>query len=161
VHLGPQIGTFLSVKPKLVQAEKPRTWVLVFGTGDDPVAELRQFASQHGLPGAHFTGIGAFRDAVVAFFEWEAKRYRDIPIREQVEVLSLAGDIAEKSDGTPVVHAHVVLGRSDGSAVGGHLQAAHVLPTLELVLEETPAHLVRVHDPESGLALIDPQRMKP
>ncbi len=148
------------MKSKLVRSEKPRTWVLVFGTGDEPVAQLEQFAREHGLPGAHFTGIGAFRDAVVAFFEWDAKRYRDIRIREQVEVLSLAGDVAQSGEGVKV-HAHVVLGRADGAAVGGHLRAAHVRPTLEVVLEETPAHLVRVHDPESGLALIDPRRTEP
>ncbi len=143
-----------------MQPEKPRTWVLVFGTGDEPVAGLERFAREHGVAGAHFTGIGAFRDAVVAFFEWDAKAYRDIPVREQVEVLSLAGDVAESAEGVKV-HAHAVLGRSDGTAVGGHLRAGHVRPTLEVVLEETPAHLVRVHDPESGLALIDPRRSEP
>ena len=148
------------MKAKLFQAEKPRTWVLVFGAEDEPVAEIERFAREHGLAGAHFTGIGAFRDAVVAFFEWESKRYRDIPVREQVEVLSLTGDIAESAEGAKV-HAHAVLGRADGSAVGGHLRAAHVRPTLEVVLEETLAHLVRVHDPESGLALIDPHRTAP
>ena len=148
------------MKSKLVQPNRPRTWILVFGTGDDPIPGLEQFARQQRLRGAHFTAIGAFSDAVVAFFEWEAKTYRDIPIREQVEVLSLSGDIAE-SDEDARVHAHAVLGRADGSAVGGHLRAAHVRPTLELVLEETPAHLVRVHDPESGLALIDPHRAEP
>ena len=148
------------MRSRLVEPEKPRTWVLVLGTGDEPISELGRFAREHGLRGAHFTGIGAFRDAVVAFFEWDGKRYRDIPIREQVEVLSLAGDIADSGAGVQV-HAHAVLGRADGSAVGGHLRSAHVRPTLEIVLEETPAHLVRVHDPESGLALIDLRRTEP
>ncbi len=145
---------------KQIQGERPRSWVLVFAMGDDPVPALERFAQDHGLRGAHFTAIGAFRDAVVAFFEWSSRTYRDIAIREQVEVLSLAGDIAE-GDGGWVVHAHAVLGRADGSAMGGHLRSAHVRPTLELVLEETPAHLVRHHDPESGLALIDLRRDAP
>jgi hypothetical protein len=33
---------------------------------------------------------------------------------------------------------------------------AHVRPTLEVILTEPPAHLVKAHDPESGLALIRP-----
>lgn len=148
------------MRSKLVVSEKPRTWVLVFEIGDEPVGALERFARVHGLAGAHFTGIGAFHDAVVAFFEWEHKRYREIPVAEQVEVLSLAGDIAESGEGVKV-HAHVVLGRPDGSTVGGHLRTAHVRPTLEVVLEETPAHLVRVHDPASGLALIDLRRTSP
>ncbi len=60
--------------------------------------------------------------------------------------------------GKPKVHAHVVAGKRDGSTVGGHLMEAHIRPTLEVILTESPAHLVRHIDDESGLALITPQR---
>lgn len=53
------------------------------------------------------------------------------------------------------MHAHVVVGKSDGSAHGGHLLEAYVRPTLEVVLVESPAHLRRRPDRDSGLALID------
>jgi predicted DNA-binding protein with PD1-like motif len=78
-------------------------------------------------------------------------------VKEQVEVLILAGDVALK-DGEPQVHAHVVLGRSDGSTCGGHLLEAHVWPTLEVILEESPTHLKRRFDKETRLALIDLER---
>jgi uncharacterized protein len=55
------------------------------------------------------------------------------------------------------VHAHVVVGSANASAHGGHLIEGHVRPTLEIVLTETPAHLRRRLDPQSGLALIDPK----
>ena len=66
----------------------------------------------------------------------------------------LAGDVSLKPDGGPQVHAHVVVGKSDGSAHGGHLMEAHVRPTLELILTESPSYLRRKYDPRSGLALI-------
>ncbi len=66
--------------------------------------------------------------------------YEEIPVREQVEVVSLVGDIALR-DGEPALHAHVVLARRDGSTVGGHLRRAIAWPTLEVVVTETPAHL--------------------
>ena len=91
---------------------------------------------------------------MLAYFDWPTKKYQEIPVNEQVEVLMLAGDIAWKDDGEPVVHAHVVVGRSDGSTRGGHLKKAHVRPTLELVLVEYPKHLERKHDAETGLTLI-------
>ena len=72
---------------------------------------------------------------------------------EQVEVLTLTGDIAS-ADGAPKVHAHVVLGRRDGQTIGGHLIEAHVRPTLEIALTVSPAALVRRRDRESGLDLI-------
>ena len=68
--------------------------------------------------------------------------------------MSLAGNIALK-DGQPKVHAHIVVARENGNAVGGHLLEAHVRPTLEVVVTETPAYLQRREDPETGLALID------
>jgi predicted DNA-binding protein with PD1-like motif len=41
--------------------------------------------------------------------------------------------------------------------MGGHLLEAHVRPTLEVVLTESPRHLHKRKDPESGLALIVPE----
>jgi predicted DNA-binding protein with PD1-like motif len=142
------------VKAKLLHDGSERAFALVYETGDEALAGLKQFAKEHKPRSAHFTAIGAFSDAVLAYFDWNTKQYKDIPVSEQVEVLVLAGDIAWKDDGEPVVHAHVVVGRSDGSTRGGHLKEAHVRPTLELVLEEFPKHLQRRHDPQTGLALI-------
>jgi hypothetical protein len=130
-----------------------KTFALIFDVGDEAMAGLVRFARENRLGCAHFTAIGAFRDATLGYFDWEAKEYEKIPVAEQVEVLSLIGDVALKN-GEPKVHAHVVVGRSDGSTRGGHLLEAHVRPTLEVILIESPAHLRKEHDPESGLALI-------
>jgi hypothetical protein len=119
------------------------------------MASLTSFAAEHRLRASHFTAIGAFSSAVVAYFDWTAKEYRHIAIDEQVEVLSLAGDITSE-DGKSKVHAHVVLGKADATAHGGHLINGHTRPTLEIVITETPRHLYRRFDAASGLALIDP-----
>jgi predicted DNA-binding protein with PD1-like motif len=64
------------------------------------------------------------------------------------------GDIALKGEETEV-HAHVVAGGPDGSTKGGHIMEAHVRPTLEVMLTESPSHLRRQVDEASGLALIN------
>ncbi len=130
-----------------------KTFALIFETGDEAMTGLVEFARTNKLGAARFTAIGAFRDVTLGYFDWEKKAYQKIPVREQVEVLSLIGDVALK-DGEPKVHAHVVVGRSDGSTRGGHLMEAHVRPTLEVILTESPAHLQKHIDKESGLALI-------
>ena len=130
-----------------------RTYALVFDKGDLVMKELERFAREHELTTAHFTAIGALSDVVLGYFEWERKDYKEIPLDEQVEVLTLAGDVA-LSNGDSKIHAHLVVGRSDGSAAGGHLIEATVRPTLELILTETPAHLRKRKDAETGLALI-------
>lgn len=132
-----------------------RTFVLVFDIGDDPMAGLTAFARERSLKASRFTAIGAFSEATLGYFDWARKDYERIDVKEQVEVLALLGDIALAGD-EPKVHAHIVLGRRDGSTRGGHLLAARVRPTLEVVLTESPGHLRRVYDPESRLALIKP-----
>jgi len=132
-----------------------RTFVLVFETGDEAARGLAAFAKEQGLSGSHFTAIGAFSRVVVAYFDWSSKQYRKVPIDEQVEVLSFAGDISIDK-GEPKVHAHVVVGKADATAHGGHLVEGHVRPTVELMLTEMPRHLHRRFDMASGLALIDP-----
>lgn len=132
-----------------------RIYAVVFDIGEDPIGELTRFAEDHALAAAAFTAIGAFSEAVLGYFDWERKDYERTAITEQVEVLSMIGDIAvEEASGRRKVHAHAVLGKRGGAACGGHLLSAKVRPTLEVILTESPAYLRRVHDPRSGLALI-------
>ena len=110
------------------------------------------------ISAAQLTGIGAFADVTLGYFDWNKKDYIDNLVHEQVEVASMIGDVALSPSGEPTLHIHVVVGKRDGTALAGHLQEAHVRPTLEVVLNEAPAHLQKVHDPQSGLALIRPKQ---
>jgi predicted DNA-binding protein with PD1-like motif len=142
------------MKSKIIhEAAGQRTFALIFDTGDEVIQTLERFATERQLTGSHFTAIGAFSEATLAYFDWQKKDYTTIPVREQVEVLMLSGDVAEE-DSKRKIHAHVVLGTSTGEARGGHLKAAKVRPTLELILTESPAHLRKQFDPASGLMLI-------
>ena len=132
-----------------------KTWILVFDKSDEVIATLTAFARAHGVQAAHFTAIGAFSEVALGYFDRNRTDYTKISLREQVEVLSLIGDIAPDG-GAPKVHAHVVVGRADGTAHGGHLLDGRVWPTLKLVLTDVPKRLRRRTDPETGLALIDP-----
>lgn len=137
---------------QLHEVDGLRTFAVVFGKGEEAKQGLTSFAVEHDVTGAALTAIGAFQHAVLAYFDRDDKEYLDIAVGEQVEVLSLVGDIALHDD-EPQLHAHVVVGRRDGSTLGGHLQQGTVWPTLEVVVEETPAHLRKRIDPETGLAL--------
>ena len=138
---------------KLLDRGPPATYAIVLATGDETIGALQQFVRERQIDTAALTAIGAFERAVVGYFDWQLKDYRRIPVEEQVEVLSLIGDVAE-AKGEPALHIHAVLGRSDGTVVGGHLLEGHVRPTLEVILTEPPAHLRKKKDPETGLALI-------
>jgi predicted DNA-binding protein with PD1-like motif len=141
------------MKSRLINQDAQRTIAVILDTGDEVVACLTRFAKEQRLSASQFTAVGAFRDCVLGYFDWQKKDYTRIPVAEQVEVLALVGDIA-LNDGEPQLHPHVVIGKADGSAHGGHLLEAHVRPTLEVIVTESPAHLQRRSDAESGLALI-------
>lgn len=136
------------------EAAGQRTYAVILSSGDEAVGCLKQIATEERLSAASLTAIGALRRAELAYFDWDTKRYLPIEVAEQVEVASLIGDIAAGPDGEIAIHIHVVLGKRDGSAIAGHLVSAEIRPTLEVILTESPAHLRKRHDPESGLALI-------
>ena len=133
-----------------------RTYAVVLETGDEVMQGLQQFVERERITTAQLSAIGALSEAVLAYFDWERKDYHEIPVREQVEVAAMNGDVALSPSGEPALHMHLVLGKRDGTALAGHLKRAHVRPTLEVIVTEQPAHLQKVHDPESGLALIRP-----
>jgi uncharacterized protein len=133
-----------------------RTFAIIMQVGDEAVACLQEFVKAQRVTAAQFSGIGALSGGTLNYFDWEKKAYQPIPVREQVEVASLIGDVALSPKGDAALHIHAVLGRRDGAALAGHLSEAHVRPTLEIVLTESPTYLQKVMDPESGLALIKP-----
>ncbi len=138
-----------------VLRDEPDTiWALIFETGDPVIETLERFMNEKEIRAGHLTALGAFREATLAYFDWEEKAYLEIPVDEQMEVASLTGSLARDEDNTPRVHVHCVLSRRDGTAVAGHLVEARVRPTLELFVHEADEPLVRRFDEASRLELI-------
>ena len=143
------------MQSKLVSSHNQRVWVLVLAPGEEAKSAIVDFARRNNLKAASFVALGAFERAKLGYFDWQKKEYLPIPVDEQVEVISLIGDIAENDKNESDLHAHAVLGRRDGSTRGGHLMEGVVRPTLEVTLTETPAHLKRRMHPDINVALID------
>ena len=141
------------MKIKVLNGQAERTVALVFDPGEEVMEGLLRFAAEQNLTAANFTGIGALSRTTVGFFDLKERGYRHIEINEQVEVLSLIGNFALQG-AEKKVHAHIVLGKSDGTAHGGHLLKAWVQPTLELIVVESPAWLRREIDDKTGLPLL-------
>ena len=151
-------GLAPGLKFKLISdGEGANVFALIFSKGDEVLSGLTDFCISHNITDAHFQAIGAVSGATLGWLDLTQKQYRAIPVREQAEVVSMMGDVAE-FNGKPVVHAHVVLGKQDGSTVGGHLWEAHVNPTLEVFLTANPHPLEKVPDAESGMKVIDPTK---
>jgi predicted DNA-binding protein with PD1-like motif len=132
----------------------PRVFLVVFHTGDEAASALVGLARDHGIEAARLAGVGGFSRVTLGYFDCERKAYSRIEVPEQVEVVSLIGNLTTYG-GAPRLHAHVMVTRSDGTARGGHLLEGRVRPTLEITVEEFGIAVYRTLDVESGIPLID------
>jgi predicted DNA-binding protein with PD1-like motif len=152
------VGLAPGMEVKLVSEKAgEQVYAVIFSRGDEVLSGLTDFAIKYKITAAHFTGIDAIKDATVGWLDLDAKAYHPIHVNQQVEVLSMMGNVAT-FNGKPVVHAHLVLGKRDGSTVGGHLWEAHVNPTLEVFVSVDPEPLKKKLDEASGMKVIDPKQ---
>jgi predicted DNA-binding protein with PD1-like motif len=131
-----------------------KTYALIFAKGDEVMSGLTAFAVQQKVTAGYFTAIGALRRAKFGWFDLEHQAYRNIPVDEQVEVVSLIGDVGLANDKSQV-HTHGAVGLPDGQVRGGHLLEAVVFPTLEVFFTTLPSTLVKKRDAETTLFLFD------
>lgn len=143
---------------KLVKdSPEERVYAVIFYRGDEALSGLTDFAVQNKISDAHFTGIGAINSATLAWLDPANKIYHRIPVSEQAEILSLIGDVTTYN-GKPIVHMHAVLGKSNGTPIGGHVFELNVNPTLEILMTVNETPLKRRPDDASGMKVIDPKQ---
>jgi uncharacterized protein len=130
-----------------------RLFVLVFESGDEVIGGLVDLARRERISGAQLSGIGAFREVTLAYFDAARGAYDEMTIGEQVEAVALSGNLGLLGD-EPRAHVHVVVSRHDGATRGGHLVRAVVHPTLEVFATVLPVALRRAADPMTGLPLL-------
>jgi predicted DNA-binding protein with PD1-like motif len=135
--------------------DQTKQYAVIFYQGDEAFSGLLEFAEKYHVTSAHFTAIGAVNDATLGWFDPQRKMYKKVHINGQHEVIGMSGDIA-LYQGKPVVHTHMLAGGPDGTIQGGHVLAADVSPTLEVMVTVDPKAMQKRFDPETDLTLIDP-----
>jgi uncharacterized protein len=141
----------------LTQEGSAKEYAVIFYQGDEALSGLLDFAEKYYVASAHFTAIGALSGATLGWFDPKRKMYKKIPIDGQHEVIGMSGDIA-LYQGKPAVHTHMVVGSSYGVTRGGHVLAAYVSPTLEVMVTVDPIAMQKRLDPATDLTLIDPAK---
>jgi hypothetical protein len=139
----------------LNSGESLKQYAVIFYEGDEAFSGLLEFAEKYHVTSAHFTAIGALSGATLGWFDPQRKMYKKIPVIGQHEVIGMSGDIA-LYQGKPVVHTHMLVGNPDGTTLGGHVLAAYVSPTLEVMVTVDPVTMQKRFDPATDLTLIDP-----
>ena len=114
------------------------------------VKALNAFCEERGIQSGTIYGIGAIDELILRFFNPQTKQYVDKTYQEQMEIANLIGNISQM-DGKTYLHLHITVGRSDYSALAGHLLSATLNGAGEFVVEDFGTPVTRVYVPEIGL----------
>jgi len=112
----------------MIEARGEREIVLRMVDGEDLLASLLSVSANSAVI---VGGVGMVRDVLLGY--WNGVEYEEHAVSEPAELLAMQGNLA-RLDGEPIVHGHLTVARRDGTLTGGHLIAATVANTAEVVL---------------------------
>jgi predicted DNA-binding protein with PD1-like motif len=130
-----------------------RRYILRIDKGEEVFSSLLEFADRQNVLAAAFQGIGACGEVEMGDFDLKTKTYNKHTIKENLEIISLIGNIAVL-DNKPALHAHGSFGRPDLSVLGGHVFKVVVSVTCEIFLIKLDGDLQRNPDKDSNLNLL-------
>jgi uncharacterized protein len=123
--------------------------LVVLEPGDELHPCVLAAAAEHRIEGGMLSAIGAVDELELGFFCLPENVYTKRVLHDELEVVSLNGNLA-MHEGKPFLHAHGVFTSRSFAAVGGHVFRAKVSITLECVILAT-SRMTRVPNPAFGL----------
>jgi uncharacterized protein len=135
------------VRAKLIgEHGATRVYQLVLAPGTEAMGAISAFVLANHIQAAHFHGLGACTDAVLAYYDPARQTYQKTSYTQQMEIVSIIGDAAPTPGDGAGLHAHMGVAFADGTMHGGHLFETHVSPTMELELTASPVPVHRAYD---------------
>jgi len=128
--------------------------ILRLNRGDEIISGILDFCKKNNISSAWFTGLGAASKATLALYNLENKKYIRKEIAGPLEIVNIIGNIAMK-DNELAIHCHVTFGDKKMDTYAGHLERATVAGTCEIVFRLLDVKLIRKHDPDTGLNLLE------
>ena len=122
--------------------------------GDEIVSTITDFATENNIDSGTISGIGAVKDVVLGYFDFNNKEYLQKEFDGIFELVSLNGNFARKGDEI-ILHCHAVISDSEMRAYGGHLFSGIIAVTGEFYINLAGITINRAPDKETGLNLID------
>lgn len=127
--------------------------IIKIESGEKVIVTLVEYLENNNISNAYFSGIGAVNSANIGSYILKEKKYDENLFEGELEVASLTGNVMLFNN-KPMIHAHIVLGRNDCTAIAGHLIEATVSFVLEVILVELDTRISREYNEKSGLKYI-------
>ncbi|MCA9354326.1 MAG: DUF296 domain-containing protein [Candidatus Kaiserbacteria bacterium] len=134
--------------------QQDNVYTLSFSRGEEVMSVIADHCKKHNITAAHLTGLGAADQLDIAYYNLATKEYERHTIDEEVEVLSLIGNIGAKDDGQIIMHIHGTFGRKDLSVFGGHLFSMQISGAGEIHFTVFDGTINRSFDEATGLNLM-------
>ncbi len=120
--------------------------------GEEITAQLRAVCEKENVKLAAVEALGAVNDFTVGLFDTVTKEFRANRFQGPHEIVSLTGTVTTK-DGAFYQHLHMSAANAAGEVFGGHLTAAVISATCEMVVRVLDGQVERALDPEIGINL--------
>lgn len=122
--------------------------------GDRYPETFVELAQSQGWRSGSISGIGGVRHVVLAYYDLNSNAYLQLPVEGVVELVSMSGNLSMLA-GQPFWHVHAIVGDRSGELRGGHLVGFEVALALECWVEASQTEIVRAHDSNLGLNLLN------
>ncbi len=132
------------------QAKESVHWIYL-EKGELVMETLTDYCRQHSIENGQITGIGAVANIQMGVFVPETKSYHQDRFEGTYELTSFIGNITMK-DGSPFIHAHIVLGDHEFRAISGHCMEMEVAVVGEFIIQKMETQVFRTLNPSVGLA---------
>ncbi len=129
-------------------------YVIRLGRGEEILSQLLSLCEKQKIGAGFFNGLGAADNVELAHYSMLTREYTPLKLNGQYEITSLHGNISSM-DGKAYIHSHITIADDKFSALSGHLRAAVVSATCEIVLVAFEGQLPRAKDKDTGLNLLD------
>ena len=128
-------------------------WVIRLIKGEEILSCLKSFCQKNKINTASINGIGAVDFVKIGFFDPVTKQYFTKEYKEDLEITSLLGNLSIREQDLHL-HLHINLANANFEVIGGHLYAATISVTAEIIITEIGQQIERHLDAETGLYLL-------
>ena len=129
------------------------TYVLSLKRGEELIEGIKEFCKEYRIEAAFFQAIGAANEVELAWYDLGAKQYVTRFFQENLEIVSLTGNVS-KLGNELVVHSHGVFSNKDMETKAGHVNKAVVSGACEIILTRLEGKIDRAFDEDTGLNLM-------
>lgn len=129
------------------------TYLLRFDKDEELTAAITAFCKTKNIHAGSFFALGAAGELVLSYYNLTTKAYEDKEIHEDVEIISILGNIA-LLDKKHMIHMHGSFSKRDFSVLAGHIKKLVVSATCEVTLHVFTGKIERAYDESTGLNLL-------